>query len=112
MYHAENPPVVIFERQIERYKNEGWEKTPHSFFNIKEAGFDPNVNSAVQAVGESIQGVADYLNGLLNLHLMTKTQLKEFALRHLDLNFTSRTLKKHMVAKIREETNVNSAKYN
>ena len=65
--------------------NDGWAASPAKFAKIKDFGVDENDASAVQVLGEALQGVGDRLNGELNIDVMKKKDLEEYASTHFNV---------------------------
>lgn len=86
-----------------------WEESPLSFILTTDFGIDPKDASKVQVLGESIMGVVECCNGLLNLSLMSYTKLKEFSKKHFG-GIKARS-KVSLIKKI-EAKNDNSSGYN
>jgi len=104
LYAAGKEPIVVDVCQ----EMEGWHNSPIGFIKTTDFGVDPEDTVKVQCLGESIEGVKDCCNGLLNLHLMSLKQLRDFS----DTNFKGikARSKKAIVAKI-EAHNGNSSRY-
>ena len=90
IYHATLNPKVINSEDFEGYKDDGWSDTPATFAKIIDFGVDETDASAVQVLGEAIAGVADRLNGQLNIGEMDKMQLEEYALKHFNVDIDRR----------------------
>ena len=75
LYAPDKEPVIVDECQ----DIEGWHNSPLAFVKTTDFGVDPSDTVKVQCLGESIEGVKDCCNGLLNLHLMSIKQLRGFA---------------------------------
>lgn len=82
IYHPDHEPKIIDSDQFEEYEDKGWFDSPARFIKTTDFGIEPDDVMAVQALGESIQGVADSLNAQLNLEDMRPKDLKDYALEH------------------------------
>ena len=91
VYHKTEEPRIIDSEDYEQYELNGWADTPAKFVKVTDFGVDPDNQVMVQALGETIQGIDDRLNGELNLDEMAEPELKEYAMKHLDLGFHHRT---------------------
>lgn len=104
LYAEDKSPMVVDECQ----DMDGWHDSPLGFIKTTDFGVDPEDKVKVQCLGESIIGVRDCCNGLLNLPLMTFKELREFAGVHFkDVKARS---KKALINKI-EAKNGNSSRY-
>jgi hypothetical protein len=90
VYHATLAPKIITSDKFEDYKNVGWSDTPATFAKIVDFGVDETDPSAVQVLGEAISGVAERLNGELNIGKMDKQQLEDYALKHFNVDIDRR----------------------
>lgn len=110
IYHATKEPQVINSNEFENYKKDGWADSPAEFLNKKDVGIDEEKLDAgdfqetmkAQQVMDSVEGVKDSLNGALNLEVMTKVQLENYARKHLDLELDRRKKKDTLIDIIRE----------
>ena len=100
IYHATKDPIIIKSDEFEKYESEGWAGTPAKFAKIKDFGIDENDESAVQVLGEALEGVNDRINGELNIGRMNKDQLFDFTNKHfkcsIDMNKGVRALRKQV----------------
>jgi len=90
VYHSTQAPKVIKSDEYKGYESDGWSDTPATFAKIKDFGIDENNAASVQVLGEAIEGVKDRLNGELNLDIMKKAELEEFALKHFEIELDKR----------------------
>jgi len=106
LYHKTEAPMIINVDDMAQHVD--WEESPIPFILTTDFGVDPNDEVKVQCLGESIMGVRDCCNGLLNLPLMTFKELREFA----DVHFkgVKARSKKALINKI-EAKNDNSSRY-
>jgi len=104
LYSQDKAPIIVDENQ----SIEGWEDSPLPFVKTTDFNVDPKDDIKVQCLGESIMGVVDYCNGILNLELMDIRELRSFTSRHLS-NIKARS-KKALIAKI-EAQNGNSSRH-
>ena len=104
LYSKDKDPMIVEECQ----EIDGWHDSPLAFIKTTDFGVDPDNKAMVQGLGESIEGVKDCCNGLLNLHLMSLKQLREFS----DTNFKGikAKSKKGIISRI-EAHNGNSSRY-
>ena len=90
VYHATNEPKIINSDEFKGYQKDGWKDSPAEFCKTTDFGVDPKDKEKVQMLGESIEGVADRLNGELNLKVMDKDQLEAFAREHFNFELDKR----------------------
>jgi hypothetical protein len=102
IYHATEEPRIIDAEDYSQYELNGWADSPAKFIKTTDCGIDPDDAMGVQVLGETIAGINDRLNGELNLDEMDESELKEYALKHLDLTFHGRTKMPTMRKKIKE----------
>ena len=88
IYHAELEPKIINSEDFEKHEKEGWADSPAKFAKIKDFGVDENDPSAVQVLGEALEGVRDRLNGELNIDEMSGKDLREYALKHFNADLS------------------------
>jgi hypothetical protein len=99
IYHKTKSPKIINSDDFEDQKILGWSDTPADFILIADFGMDGNDPSQVQVLGEAIQGVKDAANGALNIDVMKKKELEDYALKHFSVDLDRR----RSVKKLREE---------
>lgn len=104
LYAEDKEPIIVDECQ----EMDGWHDSPVGFIKTTDFGVDPKDTVKVQCLGESIEGVKDCCNGLLNLNLMNLKEIRGFSLTHFK-NVKARS-KKGIIAKI-EALNGNSSRY-
>ena len=102
IYHAEHQPKIINSDEFEKYEKEGWADTPAKFAKIKDFGVDENDPAAVQVLGEALEGVGDRLNGELNIDVMKKKELEEYARKHFNVELDCRRSLKVLRAEVKE----------
>ena len=102
IYHAELEPKVINSDEFDKHEKEGWADTPAKFAKIKDFGVDEDNQASVQVLGEAIQGVSERLNGELNIDVMNKKQLEEYALKHFEVDLDRRS----SVKKLRKDVKI------
>ena len=90
IYHATNEPFIINSDEFKGYEKKGWKDSPAEFCKTTDFGVDPKDAEKVQMLGESIEGVADFLNGELNLSVMDKDQLEAYARGHFNVELDRR----------------------
>lgn len=101
MYHkTENPKIVHSEDEKQKHYDEGWRDSPAPFINIKDFNVDPDDSSAIQQLGDAVQGVADSLNGALQLENMDKEGLEEYAKEHYGKDIDRRKSTKKLRAEV------------
>jgi len=84
LYHATKKPKIFLEADIDKMKDKGWHISPIPFIKTTDFGVDPTDNEQVQMMGETILGVRDYMNDMLNLELMKVKELKDFVKRNFE----------------------------
>lgn len=109
IYHKTEKPKVIEVSDLKKFEEFEWSDDPSKFVDlVAQFGIDLEADDAgvlIQQVGESIQGIRGYLNGLLNLAIMPGKELRAFGKEHFDLKMTGKTLKA-MRLKIQEAITV------
>lgn len=110
VYHETEQPKIIHDSEFEQYESEGWKSTPAAFLTYDDVGIDKD--AAIegdmgeimkgQQVKDAIDGVSEAVNGMLNLEIMTKVQLVEFAEKHLPGKVKKSLSKQAMINKIKE----------
>ena len=100
IYHKTEEAKIINSDEFDAHEKEGWKDSPAEFCKTTDFGVDPKDTEKVQALGEAIEGVADRINGELNVDVMDKEQLAMFAKEHfnIDLEMNKRigTLRKQV----------------
>ncbi len=90
IYHSTEEPKVIHSKDADKHFKEGWADTPAKFAKIVDFGVDEKDPAAVQVLGEALEGVKERLNGELNISVMKKKELEEFALTHFNVTLNKR----------------------
>lgn len=90
IYHATEKPFIINSDEFDKYEKEGWKDSPAEFCKTTDFGVDPKNEDNVQALGDTIEGVADRINGELNIDVMDKEQLEMFAKEHFKVDLDKR----------------------
>jgi hypothetical protein len=90
IYHPEKEPKIINSNEYDDYTKKGWKDSPASFTKIESFGVDPEDTHKVHTLGEAIEGVKNRINGELNLDIMTKKQLEEYAREHFNVELDRR----------------------
>ena len=90
IYHPSLKAKVIMSEQTQTYLDNGWAESPAEFAKIADFGADATNKEQVQALGETIQGVKDRLNGQLNISTMNKKQLESYAREHFSVELDRR----------------------
>jgi hypothetical protein len=80
LYHKTKKPIIIDKVDLDQYVE--WEESPLPFIKTTDCGIDPDDTNKVQSLGESVYGIRDCCNGLLNLQLMKLKELREFTKTH------------------------------
>lgn len=111
VYKAPQEPRIIKREDLEDYRADGWHDTPAPFLKYEDIGLDRekidegDVNERIKA-DQILQQVADisrYLNDVINLDYMKKSQLIDFAALHLEIDLKKSLTKKQMLNKIRSK---------
>ncbi len=105
LYAEDKKPMIVESCQ----EMEGWHDSPLGFIKTTDFGVDPEDEVKVQCLGESIEGVKDYCNGMLNLSEMKMKDLREFAKTHCKKRVRAKS-KPSLIAKIRGQDD-NSSRY-
>lgn len=100
VYHKTKEPMIIDADEAEDYYQNGWADSPAKFVKVTDFGIDPDNEADVQALGESIEGVKDMLNGSLNLEGMDKDELEEYAQKHFGVDLDKRKKPEKLRAQI------------
>lgn len=82
VYHSTEEPKIIDSDDLQHHLDSGWAESPAKFVKTTDFGIDPGDVLGVQALGETIEGIKDQLNGQLNLEEMKPKELKEYASKH------------------------------
>ena len=82
IYHETAEPKIVDREDVQSYHDDGWADSPAKFTKTTDFGIDADDQMAVQALGETVEGVVDQLNGQLNLGEMKDKDLKAYALLH------------------------------
>jgi hypothetical protein len=90
IYHKTEEAKIINSDEFESYKEKGWADSPSCFVKTTDFGVDPKDKEKVQALGEAIEGVADRINGELNIDVLDKEQLEMFAREHFNIELDRR----------------------
>jgi hypothetical protein len=114
VYRENDEPMIIPESEYENYKADGWLESPASFITLESMGIDKeklesgDISEAFkgQQVQESIHGVVESLNGMLNLEKMNKAELVSFAKKHAGIKAKSKERKPDLVTKIKAELEI------
>ena len=107
LYHKTKEPMIVHVNDMSQHVE--WEESPLSFVKTTDFGVDPEDKIKVHLLGETIEGVKDCCNGLLNLDLMNMKELREFASKYFR-RIKGRS-KKALITNI-EAHNGNSSRYN
>lgn len=102
IYHKTKAPKIINSDEFETMKALGWSDTPADFILISDFGIDGNDPSQVQVLGEAIQGVKDAANGALNIDIMSKKELEDYAFTHFNVELDRRRSVKKLRAEVKE----------
>lgn len=102
IYHATKAPKVINSEYFETMEASGWASSPAKFAKIKDFCVDENDPAAVQVLGEAIEGVNGRLNGELNIDIMKKKELEEYARKHFNVELDCRRSLKVLRTEVKE----------
>lgn len=102
IYHETEEPKIVDQSEAESYYDDGWADSPAKFIKTTDFGVEPTDVIAVQGLGESIQGVADYVNGSLNIDLMDKDELEDYAEEHFSIDLDKRKSAKNLQEQVKE----------
>ena len=86
IYHATEEAKIINSDEFGSYEKDDWKDSPAEFCKTTDFNVDPKDKEKVQALGEAIEGVADRINGELNVNVMDKEQLAMFAKEHFNID--------------------------
>ena len=103
VYHKDLEPKIVNKSETEALYNDGWADSPAEFLDLKANDILIENSTQAQQLGDSILGVAESLNGELNLDLMDKEELEEYAKKHLGVDIDRRKSAKNLVKEIREK---------
>jgi hypothetical protein len=111
IYHKKQQPKIIELSDYPAFKESGWLDSPASFLKQKDFGInrkamlngDANEAMKAQQVFDSINGVKDYCNAVINLDYMTKKELFEFAKKHLQTELNLNKTKSQLLETIRSK---------
>jgi len=85
VYHQAHAPKVVLRLHLERWQANGWRDSPP--VKTTDFGIQPEDESGVQVLGETVQGVRDYCNCTLNVSIMSKADLVDCAQTHFNKDF-------------------------
>ena len=102
VYHATEPPKMVYSEDVQEWYDKGWKSSPAYFFDMKEHGLDNENEALAQATGDSIEGVKNAVNDALNLRLMTKREIVSYAKKNLKLNLSVETLKSVLIREVED----------
>lgn len=113
IYHETKQPKIIDSDDLQGYLDDGWAVTPAQFLNMADVGIDkkltdegdPDETAKAQQVLEAVEGVADSLNGALNIDEMDKYQLEEYADKHFGITLNKRKSLKNLRLQVKELVN-------
>jgi len=97
VYHKTKEPKMIYAEEAQEWYDKGWKNSPAYFFDMEKHGLDPGNSVLVQSVGDSIEEVKEAVNKALNLQLMTKRELVEYAKEHLGTELNMELTKPKLV---------------
>lgn len=92
---------MVYSEEVEKHLKEGWKDSPAAFFSMVDHNLNHGNEALVQAVGESIEGVKNMVNGSLNLDLMSPDELVEYADTNFGKSYSKKIGKKKLISKIR-----------
>ena len=102
IYHATEEAKIINSDEFAPYEKDGWRDSPVNFVKTTDFGVDPENDGQVQTLGEAIEGVADRINGELNVDVMDKEQLEMFAKEHFNIDLDRRRSKSNLRKQVKE----------
>lgn len=106
LYKDGQDPIIVDGRTKQSKIKEGWSESPIEFIKTTDFDCDPNDKLKVQQLCESIEGVKDCLNGLLNLSKMKLSELRDFSYKHYDESLIDIRTKKNAIMRINELSKV------
>jgi len=109
VYHPELAPKIIKAQELDDYIKQGWQDNPSPFIKYEDVGIDRakieerDTKEMLRAeqILMTVAAIATRLNDQINLHLMKKAELKEFAKTHLKIELKGDLKKAQMLNKIR-----------
>ena len=116
IYHATEEAKIINSDEYEKYYKEGWQDSPAPFLLYEDLGLDSDKIKAkddeeivkASIIFKAVEGVIDCINGELNLDEMSKSELEDYARKHLKIELDRRRSKKRLCTEIREALNDDS----
>lgn len=102
IYHASKQPKIINSDQYEEFEALGWADSPAKFAKIADFGVDADNAEQVQILGEAIEGVKDAANGALNIDVMSKKQLEDYAKKNFNVDIDRRKGIKQLRKQVKE----------
>lgn len=90
IYHETEEPQIIDSDEYEGYEADGWRDSPAPFIKIADFNVDADDQVGIQQLGDSVQGVADQLNGALNINEMDNDELEDYAIEHFGIDIDKR----------------------
>ncbi len=102
IYHATKSPKIINSEQFEEFEALGWADSPAKFAQIADFGVDADNAEQVQILGEAIEGVKDAANGALNIDVMSKKQLEDYARKNFNVDIDRRKGIKQLRKQVKE----------
>jgi len=105
IYHeTEEPKIIDYD---DGDLPEGWAASPAQFIKLETMGINKDriecedESAKAQQALDAVEGVVASLNGELNLGLMSKKELTEYALEHFGLKLNQQKRKTALVEDIR-----------
>lgn len=110
IYHATEEPKIINSDEFESYESEGWADSPARFLNLEDVGIDKEKTDAgdeqetakAQQALDAVEGVVQSINGALNLELMNKEELEDYAREHFGVELDRRKRIKTLLKQVKE----------
>ncbi len=102
IYHETKEPKVINSDDFESFEAQGWADSPAKFIKLTDFNVDPNNNSEIHQLGETIEGVKDVVNGALNIDIMSKKELYDYAQKSFGVEIDKRKSAKILKAQVKE----------
>lgn len=102
IYHSTEKPKIINSDEYKKHEADGWADSPVKFAKIANFGINGDDPSEVQVLGEALKGVSDRLNGQLNIEVMKKKELEDYARDHFNVELDCRRSLKALRAEVKK----------
>jgi len=108
IYHETEAAKIIEDADYAKWNKDGWQDSPAAFLKLEDCGIDqkktdsgdPDETEKAQQLLDSCNGIADCLNGMMNLKEMSKKELITFAKKHFKAEFNNKKSKAYMIKEI------------